>query len=128
MAAPESLLQSTPFMPVRLNRQITQNDLDASDARILQNCDILFFENRLRRGPGSARTQATGASAVVQSCFAATRRDCKMLLIDYTGGTIRVTPSDGTVACTGPLPLWQDTAGSGSFVNEDLGVNGGGTY
>jgi len=121
-------LKPVDFMPVTLNRSKTQNDLDTHEARILQNLDISFFTNRIRRGPGSARTQVTGAIVNVINCFVFTRRDCKMGVLDYTNGVIRMTPSDGTVSCTGPLPLWQDVSGSGNFVAEDNGVDGGGNY
>lgn len=121
-------LQSNDVMPVELNRVVSQNQLETYQARISQNLDLLWFEMRMRRGGGIARNQLNGQSVTVLNAFVWTSRQCKQGVLSYTNGTIVNTPGDGTVNCTGPLPLWSDATGSGQAIQEDLGVANGGQY
>lgn len=120
--------QPNQIMPQELNRVQTQNNLTPDQARIMQNVDILWMEGRMRRGGGIARCQPEGRSVTVTNSFVWTSRACKQGTLSYSNGVLYNTPSDGTVNCSGPLPNWADATGSGSAINEDLGVAGGGQY
>lgn len=110
-------------MPLELNRNAALHTLQPNEARVLQNTDVLWMSNQLRRGPGWARTQVwpAGTGSGVVNSFVFTRRDCRLVVVDHAidDGAIRLTPSDGTVNCTGPLPLWSDASGSGNNVDTD---------
>ena len=116
-------IESFTLQPVSLNRITAPCDLGPDEARILQGLDPLWMQGFLRRGPGCARTEVTGAAVSVINAFVYTRADCSMGVLDETNGTIRNTPSTRTVACTGPQPLWQDSANSGNSQNIDAGVS-----
>lgn len=110
-------------MPLELNRSTALNALLPNEARLLQNADISWMANQLRRGPGWARTQVwpAGTGRGVVECFASTRRDGTIVVVDHAidDGDIRIFPGDGTVNNTGPLPLWSDPAGSGNNIDVD---------
>lgn len=116
------------LMPGSINRGMAPERLSPSEARILQNCDVLTKPGRLRRGPGYCGTQLTAAATAITSAFVGRRRDGKYVFLDgaigsgVQGGTVRMTLGDGNapgenIPNVGPLP---NKVGEDN--NEDAGV------
>ena len=100
---------SISLMPIVLNRNKSQNRLEPFEARILQNCDVLWMEGRLRRSQGFARTEWPPQSSTPLNGFASTRKDCRVGVIWHdAAGNIKICYQNQTAGCIGPLPLWKD--------------------
>lgn len=112
------------LMPTSLNRNKSQQSLSPSEARILQSVDVLWMEYRARRGAGYARTNLPTETATIPNAIVITRQDCNQAVLYHTGtnNSIKAVWGDGTFACRGPVPFWQDTTtggGSGQAISED---------
>jgi hypothetical protein len=125
--------KTVELLPVELNRDLSQDRLEPSQARILQNIDVLWAAGRMRRISGMARLGIEGSANGYFNSFVATRRDCKAILMTWdSGGNVLTFPGDGTSPCAGPMPLWNDyspsaqqladNGGTGPRMNEDIGT------
>lgn len=104
-------MKTLRLMPEGLNRSIAVQDLAPNQARTLQFADVATRPGKLQRLKGAARNQVTASSSTVTASGSFKRQDGKVIVVDgNTGGTVRMTPGDGSVNGTGPLPEWNDTS------------------
>ena len=112
-------MEELDLMPLRVDRATEPALLGGDVARLLEWVDVGWFRGRIRRAPGEVGTQIQGAATTITNAFVAVRRDCRKVVLDTTGGTVRCTPGNAaTLMCLGPTNEWDDLTDMGTRIGE----------
>ena len=111
------------LMPNCINRAKTQNRLDSSEARILENVDLNWMFGRMRRAAGVARANMAGLTNTIYSINLINRFDGSVGLIFHADTTIYLCYGDASAPINGGVvPLWTDSLPTADQLEDNGGT------